>query len=149
MSRPAVVNLRVREADSEDYDSLVVRIHQSDKPEEISFGDYVDISLDSKHWVTSRIEPSSLIGQGKIYIHYHLRGILNRDASRNRIAGIGNPTNFYIRRAPAWKSSFYILRYHPDERVRAQTRSKLVNSFLRTVAVVMECCLIAVFAISS
>ena len=65
MSEPVIVNLRVREGDSEDFDSLVVRINKHDKPVGIKWGDYIDLSLDNKHWVTPRIEPSGLVGEVK------------------------------------------------------------------------------------
>ena len=140
--------MRVRDADSDDYDSLVVRIHGSDKPQGIGWGDYIDISLDNKHWVTSRVEPSGLLGQGKIYMHHRLRGILNRDASRNRLAGVGIPANFYIRRAPSWKEPFYIMRFHPDENVRAQTRLKMQRTLTKAAVVIAVCCLVAIYFIA-
>ena len=147
MSQPLVVYLRVRDADSDDYDRLVVRIHESDKPEEITWGEYIDISLDNKHWVTTKVEPSGLMGKGRIYIHHHLRGILNRDATRNRAAGIGTLAHFYIRRAPSWKEPFYIMRYHPDNKVRDQIRLKVQGTLVKTAAVTAECCFLAVYAV--
>ena len=147
MSQPMVVYLRVRDADSDDYDRLVVRIHESDKPGAIRWGQYIDISLDNKHWVTSKVEPSGLMGQGKIYIHHYLRGILNRDADRNRTASVGAAANFYIRRAPSWKEPFYIMHYHHNEKVRAQARLIVQRALIRTTAVFMECCFIAVYAV--
>ena len=148
MSHSFLVYLRVRDADSVDYDRLVVRIHESDKPEEIGWGQYIDISLDQKHWVTAYIAPSGLVGKGKIYIHHHLRGILNRVTTRNPPAMVGAQTNFYVRRAPSWKEPFYIMHYHPDNRVRALTRVKVWRTLMKTAVVIVECGLVAVYSFS-
>jgi len=148
MSKSFIVFLRVKDADSDDYDRLVVRIHESDKPEEIRWGQYIGISLDEKHWVTSKVEPSGLTGKGRIYIHHHLRGILNRDAARNRIASLGTPSCFYMRKAPSWKEPLYIMHYHPDDRVRARTRLKVCRTVLTGAVVIILCCLLAAYSFS-
>lgn len=44
---------------------LVIRLHSADKPEEIRRGDYVGISLDKKHWITAKMEPTGDTGSGK------------------------------------------------------------------------------------
>ena len=74
--------------------------------------------------------------------------MLNRDAIQNRIAGLGIPANFYIRKAPAWKEPFYIMRYHPNANMRAQARFKIEQTVMRTASLIIEFCLIAVFAVS-
>jgi len=53
MPKTDEVYLTVREADEADFDKPLVRIHQTDKPREITWGDYLDISLDKKHWIRS------------------------------------------------------------------------------------------------
>ena len=142
-----VVYLRVRDVDADDYDRLVVRINESDKPKGIRWGQYIDISLDERHWVTAKVEPSGLTGRDKIYIHHRLRGVLNRDADRNRAALLGEPTNFYIRKAPFWKEPFYIMQYHPDDRVRVRTRLKFYWSLLKAAVVIMECYLVVLYSV--
>jgi len=57
MPKTYEVYLTVREADEADFDKPLVRIHQTDKPRDIKWGDFINISMDKKHWVTCRLEP--------------------------------------------------------------------------------------------
>ena len=104
MSRTSTLFLRVKEADEADYGKSVVRIHKADKPQGINWGDYIDISLDKKNWVTCKLEPASDTGIGKIYIGIHLRGILNKDTVGIQIAKLEVPCTFCIRKASFWKA---------------------------------------------
>ena len=104
MSRTSTLFLRVKEADEADYGKSVVRIHKADKPQGINWGDYIDISLDEKNWVTCKLEPASDIGIGKIYIGIHLRGILNKDTVGIQIAKLEVQCTFCIRKASFWKA---------------------------------------------
>jgi len=99
--------LRVKEADEADFDKSLVRIHKADKPQDIKWGDYIDISLDKKNWVTGKLEPAGDIGTGRIYIGIHLRGLLNKDSIVIQIAKLGVPCNFYIRKAALWRVILY------------------------------------------
>ena len=108
MAKTSKVVLRVREADEADYDKPVIRIHKANKPQGIKWGDHVNISLDSKHWITCKLEPAGDIGTGKIYMGIHLRTLLNKDALGTQIAQIEAPCNFYIRRASSRKLLLYI-----------------------------------------
>lgn len=99
MPKTYEVYLTVKEAGEADFDRLLVRIHKTDKPRDIKWGDYIDISLDKKNWVTCGLEPAGAIGVGKIYISIHLRGLLNKDSIGIQIAKLGVPCNFYIRKA--------------------------------------------------
>ncbi len=99
--------LRVKEADEADFDKSLVRIHKTDKPQDIMWGDYIDISLDKKNWVSSKLEPAGDIGIGKIYIGIHLRGPLNRDSIGVWIAKLKVPCNFYIRKTALWRAILY------------------------------------------
>ena len=103
MSRISTLFLRVKEADEADYGKSVVRIHKADKPQGINWGDYIDISLDKKNWVTCKLEPAGDTGIGRIYIGIRLRGILNRDTLGIQIAKLGVPCTFHIRKASFWK----------------------------------------------
>lgn len=77
MSRTYELFLRVREADEADYRQSIVRIHKANKPQDIKWGDNINISLDRKNWITCKLKPSGDIGIGKIYIGIHLRGQVN------------------------------------------------------------------------
>ena len=107
MPKTHEVYLTVREAGEAGFDKPLVRIHKTDKPRDIKWGDYIDISLDKKNWVTCRSEPAGDIGIGKIYISIHLRGLLNKDSTGIQIAKLGVPCNFYIRKAAFWKAILY------------------------------------------
>ena len=107
MSKTHEVYLTVREADEADFDKPFVRIHQTDKPRDINWGDLTDISLDKKSWVTCRLEPAGDIGIGKIYIGIHLRGLLNKDSIGTQLAKLGVPCSFYIRKTAYWRAIFY------------------------------------------
>ena len=107
MSKTNEVYLTVKEADEADFDKPLVRMHKTDKPRDIKWGDYLDISLDKKNWVTCRLEPAGDTGIGKIYISIHLRGLLNKDGIGIRLAKIGVPCNFYIRKAAFWRAILY------------------------------------------
>ena len=107
MPKTYEVYLTVREADEADFDKPLVRIHNTDKPRDIKWGDYIDISLDKKSRVTCRLEPAGDIGIGKIYISIHLRGLLNKDSIGIQIAKLGVPCNFYIRKAAYWRTIPY------------------------------------------
>ena len=104
MSRTSTLFLRAKEADEADYGKSVVRIHEANKPQGINWGDYINISLDKKNWITCKLEPASDIGIGKIYIGIHLRGILSKDTVGIQIAKLGVPCTFYIRKAFSWKA---------------------------------------------
>ena len=99
--------LRVKEADEADYEKSIIRIHEDNKPESINWGDDIDISLDKKNWIASKLEPAGPIGLGKIYIGIHLRGRLNKDTVGIHTAQLEQPCNLYIRQ----KSSHKVLMY--------------------------------------
>lgn len=107
MSKIYELHLRVKEADEADFDKSLIRIHESNKPQGIEWGDYIDISLEKKNWVTCRLEPAGDIGTGKIYIGIHLRGLLNKDSIGIQIAKLEVPRNIYIRKAAFWKAILY------------------------------------------
>jgi len=109
MSRIYELLLRVREADEADYEQSIIRIHNDNKPQGIRWGDYINISMDRKNWITCKLEPAGDIGIGKIYISIHFRGLLNKDTDVSRIARLGVPCSFYIRKAPPWKVLPYII----------------------------------------
>ncbi|MFC1897709.1 hypothetical protein ACFLX8_03995 [Chloroflexota bacterium] len=107
MPKKHEVYLTVREADEADFDKPLVRIHKTDKPQDIKWGDYIDISLDKKNWVACKLEAAGDIGIGKIYISIHLRGLLNRDSVGNQISKIGVPCNFHIRKVAYWRATLH------------------------------------------
>lgn len=109
MSRTYELFLRVREADEADYRQSIVRIHKANKPQDIKWGDNINISLDRKNWITCKLKPAGDIGIGKIYIGIHLRGLLNKDTVGIEIAKVGVPCNFYVRKASSWKALFMLL----------------------------------------
>ena len=106
MPKTHEVYLTVREADEADFDKPLVRIHKTDKPRDIKWGDYLDIAMDKKNWVTCKVEPAGDIGIGKIYIGIHLRGLLNKNSIGIQLAKLGVPSNFYIRKTASWKTIF-------------------------------------------
>ena len=108
MSRIFELYLRVREADEADFEQPIVRIHQDNKPQGIRWDDNINISLDRKNWITCKLKPADYIGSGKMYIGIHLRGLLNKDTSGIQIAKIGEPCNFYMRKASYWKALLYV-----------------------------------------
>ena len=101
--------LRVREADEADYGKAVIRLHETAKPKGISWGDNINISMDKKNWITSKLEPSGDTGVGKIYIGIHQRGLLNKDVLTFQIARLGIPCSFYVRKASYWRAPLYII----------------------------------------
>jgi len=103
MSRTSQLILRVREADEADYRKSVVRIHKTDKPQDIRWGDHIRLSLDKKNWITCRLEPAGDAGIGKIYIGIHLRGLLNKNTTAIQIAQLEVPCTFYVRKASSWR----------------------------------------------
>ncbi len=109
MSRIYELFLRVREADEADYGQPIIRIHNDNKPQGIRRGDRINISMDRKNWITCKLEPAGDIGAGKIYISIHLRGLLNKDTDVSRIARLGVPCSFYIRKASLWKVLSYTI----------------------------------------
>lgn len=108
MSRIFEFYLRIREADEADFEQSIVRIHQDNKPQDIRWDDNINISLDRKNWITCKLKPADYIGRGKMYIGIHLRGLLNKDTSGIQIAKIGEPCNFYMRKASYWKALLYV-----------------------------------------
>ncbi len=109
MSRIYELLLRVREADEADYGQSIVRAHNDNKPQGIRWGDRINISMDRKNWITCKLEPAGDIGVGKIYISIHLRGLLNKDTDVSRIARLGIPCSFYIRKASPWRVLSYVV----------------------------------------
>jgi len=99
--------LKVKEADEADFGKSLVRLHKTDKPQDIKWGDYIDISLDKKNWVTCKLEPAGDIGTGRIYIGIRLRGLLNKDTIVVQIAKLEVPCNFYIRKTALWRVTLY------------------------------------------
>jgi len=98
MARTHELFLRVSEADEADYGRPVVRIHRMDKPQDIKWGENIDISLDKKNWISCKLEPAGDVGIGKIYIGIHLRGTLNKDTVALQIAKLEVPCKFYIKK---------------------------------------------------
>jgi len=134
MPQTSQLYLRVRDASIDDYERLVVRMHKTDKPKDIKWGDYINVSLDGFHWIACKLEQAGESGVGKIYINTRLRGLLNRDV----IGGIRveDPHDFYIKRAPAWKEPFYIMSYHPNDSLRTKTRVKIYGTTGVTVIII-------------
>jgi hypothetical protein len=100
--------LRVREADEADYGRSVIRIHKTDKPKGLRWGDKISLSLDKKNWINCKLEPADDIGIGKIYISIHLRGLINKDTHGIQIAKVGVPCGFYIKKASPWRALLYM-----------------------------------------
>jgi len=100
--------LKVKEADEADFEKSLVRIHKNDKPRDIKWGDYIDISLNKKDWVTCKLEPAGETGHGRIYISVRTRGLINRHTLGFQIARVNEPCNFYIRKAIPWKAITFI-----------------------------------------
>ena len=109
MSKISELYLRVREADEADYGKSVVRIHRSNKPLDIQWGDYINISLDKKNWVTCKLEPAGDIGTEKVYLDMKTRKLLNDDVFGVPIAQVGVPSTLYIRKASLWKLILIIM----------------------------------------
>ena len=99
--------LRVTEADQADFDKSVIRIHQTNKPQGIAWGDYIDISLDKKNWVTCKLEPAHDIGMGRIYIGIPQRGLLSKDAFGQRVR-VGELCNLYVRKVFKWNVFLWV-----------------------------------------
>ena len=137
MSRTNQLFLRVKDAPVADYDELLVRLHKSDKPRDIRWGDYIKISLDKKNWITCQLERSGETGMGRIYINSHLRGLLNRYVLGIQGVRLEVPCDLYIRKASSWKESFYIMRYHPSDAVRARMRLKIGMVAIAVVATIV------------
>ena len=108
MPRASTLLLRVREADEADFDKPVVRIHKYDKPQGLNWGDHVKISIDTKHWVSCRLEPADATGVGRIYLSIHLRGMINKDTTGLQIAQVGVPCKFFIKKVDYLKVFLYI-----------------------------------------
>jgi len=138
MPRSFLLFLRVMDASATDYDRLVVRLHNTDKPRKIRWGDYMGISADKKHWITAKVEPSGATGKGKIYMNTHLRGLLNREAVGVPTARLGMSYPLHVRRAPSWQEALYLMRYHPDDTVRAKMRLQVyVAAIVATVGILV------------
>lgn len=108
MSQIYELYLRVKEADEADHGRPIVRIHKTEKPKSLRWGDKINISLDKKNWVNCKLEPAGDIGIGKIYISIRLRGLINKDSRVISIAKVGEPCNFYIRKASPWRALLYM-----------------------------------------
>ena len=78
------LHLRVRDAPIDDYDRLVVRMHKNDRPKDIKWGEYINISLDRFHWIACKLEQAGESGVSKIYVNPRLRSLLNRDGISRR-----------------------------------------------------------------
>ncbi|MFC1943040.1 hypothetical protein ACFLWO_00445 [Chloroflexota bacterium] len=102
--------LRVREADEADFDKSLIRIHETNKPQGIEFGDYIDISLNKKKWITCKLEPAGAIGIGKIYISIPQRFLLKMGGIRIPMVLVGEPCNFYVRKTSKWRVLLYIAK---------------------------------------
>ena len=99
--------MRVKEADEADFNKSIVRIRKTDKPLDIKWGDYINISLDKRHWVTCALERAGDTGKGKMYVGIHLRGFLNKAAVGIQIAKLEVPCNFYIRKVARWRAILF------------------------------------------
>ena len=108
MSKTYELYLRVKEADEADFNKSLVRIHETNKPQEIPWGNYIDISLDKKNWVTCKLEPAGDTGIGHIYLDVHTRGLINRHTLSIPIAKRNELCDFYIRKATRWRAIAFI-----------------------------------------
>ena len=101
--------LRVREADEADFGKNIVRIHPSEKPQGIMWGESVNISVNKKNWVTCKLERAGRTGIGHIYIGIHTRGLINRHTTGLQIVKLNETCDFYIKKAIPWKAITFIV----------------------------------------
>ena len=148
MSRTNELFLRVRDAPVADYDELVIRIHNTDKPEDINWGDYINISLDRRNWIACKLAEAGEAGISKIYINSHLRGIINRHAVGIQGVRLEVPCQLYIRKASPWKESFYIMHYHPNDVVRANMRWKIYGTIIGIIVIIAAALLVSLLCLT-
>ena len=146
MPRTNELFLRVRDAPVADYNKLAIRIHNNDKPQDINWGDHVNISLDRKNWLACKLIEAGDTGIGKMYINSHLRGILNRRAVGIQGVRLEVPCQFYIRKVSSWKEPFYIVHYHPNDAVRANMRLKIFGIGIGIIVIIVVAFLVFWYA---
>ncbi|MFC1988778.1 hypothetical protein ACFLVJ_02980 [Chloroflexota bacterium] len=101
--------LRVREADEVDFGTSIIRIHTNNKPQEIEWGESINISIDKKNWITCNLKPAGATGIGHIYIGIHTRRLINQhNRGINRVI-LNEPSSFYIKKVIPWKAIKFIV----------------------------------------
>lgn len=125
--------LFVKGAPKSDANELCVRMHVADKPQDISWGDCVHISVPgNRKRVTCKIRGDDrLCGFARlyhIYINKHLRDILD--------VNLNHMYDFEIKKAPSWAMPFYIVRYHPDDIKRFKVRAMIIGTSATVIGVI-------------
>ena len=109
-----------------DENELIVRMHESDRPEGTKWGNYISLSANKKR-ITCKLHSNAMaeIKQprtNQISINKHLKSRLDIKA--------GTTVAFYMKRASSLKAPYYIMRYHPD-------RGRRRGAFRRILGVVV------------
>lgn len=126
------MRLCVRKAPQVDVQKLRVRINGSDKPENISWYDYVHIKANSRK-ISCRLHGDDIPHikakqASKVYMNEPLRGILG--------VKVGDVLEFDIRKACRLLTWWYFIRYHPDDVVRVSTYLGIIAVLLGIASII-------------
>lgn len=114
--------LFIRDAPSRDERDLCVRLNMHDTPEGIKWGDWIRLTfVDSGKSVVCRLQgnddASGSLQLLRIQINSHLRNMLGLESDKLAAYLLHE---FRIRKASSWGFFWYIYRYHPDRKRRAE-----------------------------
>lgn len=113
--------LFVRDAPTGDQMDLCARMSMHDRPDSIEWGDWMKLTrADTGKSIVCRLrgedESVGSVQLKRIHINSHLRRMLGLELDK---AATYRLQEFNIEKAPSWAFFWYIYRYHPNRRRRA------------------------------
>ena len=129
--------LTVKAAPAIDREKLLVRINRADKPDNISWYDFISIRVvTTNNSIVCKLYGDDIIEivdkqQRCIRINEPLRGKLG--------VSEGQEFFFTISRAYRLLSWYYFLRYHPDDYVLVSTGMGIIAIVLGIIAILISC----------
>jgi hypothetical protein len=135
MARAVKRHLKVGATPHLDENKLIVRMHETDAPEGVKWGNYISLSANQNR-IACKVLSNAMAEvkpprEHQISVNKHLKSKLHIKP--------GTTVDFYIKKASPLRAPYFIMRYHPDGTVRKRTLLKVLG-----VAVVLA--LAATFA---
>ena len=123
MAQAVKRHLKVGATPHLDENVLIVRMHESDMPEGIKWGNYISLSANKKR-IACKLYNNAMAEikeprAHQISINKHLKSRLDIKA--------GTTVAFYMKRASPLKASYYAMRYHPDQGRRRRAFRKILG----------------------
>ncbi len=114
MGKPVKRHLTIGATPHLDEDWLIIRMHESDLPQGIKFGNYLRVTLGNKT-VVGKLRNNAMAEIKEPRVH---QISLNKRLKQILAVKAGVTGDFYLSKATSLKVPYYTLRYHPSSSAR-------------------------------